>query len=76
MLFPVFFVIGVGYYLGKIPLEPRLGRMAIMAIPFGCFEHIVSISCSLGYRDPFMIPLDNKSKAECDNAKMHLRFVF
>eukprot|EP00943_MAST-04B_sp_MAST-4B-sp1_P006597 g6597.t1 len=62
----------LGYYLGKIPLEPRLARMAMMAIPFGCFEHIVSISCSLGYRDPFMIPLDNKSKAECDNAKMHL----
>ena len=62
----------LGYYLGKIPLEPRLGRMAIMAIPFGCFEHIVSISCSLGYRDPFMIPLDNKAKVDCDNAKLRL----
>ena len=52
----------LGYYLAKIPLEPRLGRMAIMSIPFGCFEHIVSICCSLGYRDPFMIPIDNKGK--------------
>ena len=60
----------LGYYLAKIPLEPRLGRMAIMSIPFGCFEHIVSICCSLGYRDPFMIPIDNKGKVECDEAKL------
>ena len=60
----------LGFVLGKLPLEPRLGRMVILAISFGCLDPILNIVVSLGYRDPFLIPLDNKSRNECNAAKL------
>ena len=60
----------LGHILGKLPMEPRLGRMVLLSIPFGCLEAVIAMCCSLGYRDPFLIPMDSKSRADCNRAKL------
>ncbi|XP_068278683.1 3'-5' RNA helicase YTHDC2 isoform X2 [Nyctibius grandis] len=46
----------LGYHLTELPVEPHLGKMVLCAVVLKCLDPILTIACSLAYRDPFVLP--------------------
>ncbi|XP_037229225.1 3'-5' RNA helicase YTHDC2 isoform X2 [Falco rusticolus] len=46
----------LGYHLTDLPVEPHLGKMVLCAVVLKCLDPILTIACSLAYRDPFVLP--------------------
>lgn len=46
----------LGTHLLDLPVEPRLGKMLLYAVVLKCLDPILTIVCSLAYRDPFSMP--------------------
>uniref|UniRef100_A0A6T6CK03 RNA helicase n=1 Tax=Compsopogon caeruleus TaxID=31354 RepID=A0A6T6CK03_9RHOD len=58
----------LGKHLSNFPLDPRLGKMLIYAVIFSCLDPVLTIAASLGFRNPFVMPLNRKEEA--DETKM------
>jgi ATP-dependent RNA helicase DHX36 len=58
----------LGRHLCRLPVDPRLGKMLIYAVLFGCLDPCLTIASSLGFRNPFVMPMDKKEEA--DRAKV------
>ncbi|XP_011502346.1 PREDICTED: probable ATP-dependent RNA helicase YTHDC2 [Ceratosolen solmsi marchali] len=52
----------LGSHLLDLPIEPRLGKMLLYAVVLKCLDPILTIVCSLVYKDPFVIPCQSKEK--------------
>lgn len=48
----------LGFHLAKLPLDPQIGKMILMAAIFGCVDPIMSIAACLSFKDPFSAPLE------------------
>ncbi|XP_034942957.1 3'-5' RNA helicase YTHDC2-like isoform X2 [Chelonus insularis] len=46
----------LGTHLLDLPVEPRLGKMLLYAVVLKCLDPILTIVCSLAYKDPFILP--------------------
>ncbi|OXB79485.1 UNVERIFIED_CONTAM: hypothetical protein H355_013881 [Colinus virginianus] len=46
----------LGYHLAKLRVEPHLGKMVLCAIVLKCLDPVLTIACTLAYRDPFVLP--------------------
>ena len=46
--------------------------MCILGAVFGCVDPIITIACVLGYRNPFVIPIDNAAKKASDSVRLSL----
>ncbi|XP_035744375.1 3'-5' RNA helicase YTHDC2 isoform X1 [Egretta garzetta] len=46
----------LGYHLTELPVEPHLGKMVLCAAVLKCLDPILTIACTLAYRDPFVLP--------------------
>ncbi|XP_043278621.1 3'-5' RNA helicase YTHDC2-like [Venturia canescens] len=46
----------LGTHLLVLPVEPRLGKTLLYAVVLKCLDPILTIVCSLAYRDPFVLP--------------------
>ncbi|KAM6391605.1 3'-5' RNA helicase YTHDC2 [Rhynochetos jubatus] len=46
----------LGYHLTELPVEPHLGKMVLCAVLLKCLDPILTIACTLAYRDPFVLP--------------------
>ncbi|XP_008552870.1 3'-5' RNA helicase YTHDC2 isoform X2 [Microplitis demolitor] len=46
----------LGTHLLDLPVEPRLGKMLLYAVVLKCLDPILTIVCSLAYKDPFVLP--------------------
>ncbi|XP_019466113.1 3'-5' RNA helicase YTHDC2 isoform X2 [Meleagris gallopavo] len=46
----------LGYHLAELPVEPHLGKMVLCAVVLKCLDPILTIACTLAYRDPFVLP--------------------
>lgn len=54
----------LGYHLADLPVEPHLGKMVLCAVVLKCLDPILTIACTLAYRDPFVLPsLGSQKKA-------------
>lgn len=60
----------LGRSLGQLPLEPRVGKMLIMACALGVLEPALTIAACAAGRDPFFRPLH--ARDEADRAKKRL----
>ncbi|CAN5856032.1 ATP-dependent RNA helicase HrpA [soil metagenome] len=54
----------IGYQLGRLPLDPRLGRMILGGREEGAISEIVIIAAALGLRDPRDRPQAEAGKAD------------
>jgi ATP-dependent RNA helicase DHX36 len=54
----------LGNHLANIPVDPRLGKMLLYAVMFQCLDPILTIASSLGFRNPFTMPLNEKNAAD------------
>ncbi|XP_033230299.1 3'-5' RNA helicase YTHDC2-like [Belonocnema kinseyi] len=46
----------LGSHLLDLPVEPRLGKMLLYAVVLKCLDPVLTIVCSLAYKDPFILP--------------------
>ena len=42
----------LGHHLTDLPVEPRYGKMVLYSVVLKCLDPILTIACSLAYRDP------------------------
>lgn len=52
----------LGYHLADLPVEPHLGKMVMCAVVLKCLDPILTIACTLAYRDPFILPAQGSQK--------------
>ncbi|KAI3362257.1 hypothetical protein L3Q82_012222, partial [Scortum barcoo] len=52
----------LGYHLADLPVEPHLGKMVLCAVVLKCLDPILTIACTLAYRDPFVLPAQGSQK--------------
>ncbi|XP_023587729.1 3'-5' RNA helicase YTHDC2 isoform X3 [Trichechus manatus latirostris] len=52
----------LGYHLADLPVEPHLGKMVLCAVVLKCLDPILTIACTLAYRDPFVLPTQPSQK--------------
>ncbi|XP_022600321.1 probable ATP-dependent RNA helicase YTHDC2 isoform X1 [Seriola dumerili] len=62
----------LGYHLADLPVEPHLGKMVLSAVVLKCLDPILTIACTLAYRDPFVLPAQGSQK----RAALHCRKRF
>ncbi len=47
----------LGYHLAKLPVDPKVGKMILFGAIFSCLDPVLTVASSLGFKDPFVIPL-------------------
>ncbi|XP_075935608.1 3'-5' RNA helicase YTHDC2 isoform X1 [Anarhichas minor] len=62
----------LGYHLADLPVDPHLGKMVLCAVVLKCLDPILTIACTLAYRDPFILPAQGSQK----RAALHNRKCF
>lgn len=55
----------LGFHLAKLPLDPQIGKMLLMAVTMSCLNPILSIAATLGFKDPFQVPLVSRIIPNC-----------
>ena len=60
----------MGVHLARLPIEPQICKMLLMASLFRCVNPIASIAAGLSYKSPFYTPLGCEQKV--DAAKRNL----
>ncbi|KAK3929267.1 3'-5' RNA helicase YTHDC2 [Frankliniella fusca] len=53
----------LGHHLLDLPIEPRLGKMLLNAILLKCLDPVLTIVCTLAYKDPFVLPTQPSLKS-------------
>ncbi|XP_030579929.1 3'-5' RNA helicase YTHDC2 [Archocentrus centrarchus] len=59
----------LGYHLADLPVEPHLGKMVLCAVVLKCLDPILTIACTLAYRDPFVLPSQSSQKRAALNCR-------
>eukprot|EP00117_Sycon_ciliatum_P013397 scpid18108/ scgid5431/ Probable ATP-dependent RNA helicase DHX36; DEAH box protein 36; MLE-like protein 1; RNA helicase associated with AU-rich element ARE len=54
----------LGYHLAQLPLEPHVGKLVVIGAIFSVVDPILTIAASLGYKDPFVSPLDKRDMVD------------
>lgn len=55
----------LGRHLASLPIPPMLGKMLLYGSLFQCLDPILTVSCCLAYRDPWILPanVDGRRRA-------------
>ena len=54
----------LGEHLAALPVDPRVGKMLVVAAALGCLSPALTIAAGMAYKDPFVLPLDKKHQAD------------
>ncbi|HAS6175075.1 TPA: ATP-dependent RNA helicase HrpA [Vibrio vulnificus] len=54
----------VGKQLARLPIDPRLARMVLEALRFGCLKEVMIIAAALSIQDPRERPSDKQQSAD------------
>jgi len=60
----------LGSHLLDIPLDPWLGKILLHGVILKCLDPILTITCTLAYRSPFLLPVDPIGKRAADTARL------
>lgn len=61
----------LGFHLADLPVEPHLGKMVLCAVVLKCLDPILTIACTLAYRDPFVLPAEGAKKKAALQCRRH-----
>eukprot|EP00066_Takifugu_rubripes_P013439 XP_011602705.1 PREDICTED: probable ATP-dependent RNA helicase YTHDC2 [Takifugu rubripes] len=61
----------LGFHLADLPVEPPLGKMVLCAVVLKCLDPILTIACTLAYRDPFILPAEGSKKKAALHCRKH-----
>ena len=62
----------LGSHLLDIPLDPWLGKILLHGVILKCLDPILTITCTLAYRNPFVLPVDQSGKKTANTARKRL----
>jgi len=54
----------LGYHLAALPINPKVGKMILFGAIFSCLDPVLTIASSLGFKDPFFIPMGKEKEAD------------
>ena len=54
----------LGVHLAALPVDPKVGKMLLVAAVFGVLDPILTIAAGLAVGDPFVLPLSAKEAAD------------
>lgn len=54
----------LGYHLGSLPVDARIGKMMIFGCIFRCLDPILTIAAAISYRSPFVAPMEKREEAD------------
>lgn len=54
----------LGVHLARLPVEPQIGKMILMAAIFRCLDPVTSIAAGISYKSPFYSPLGLEKKVD------------
>uniref|UniRef100_A0A8D8LV21 RNA helicase n=1 Tax=Cacopsylla melanoneura TaxID=428564 RepID=A0A8D8LV21_9HEMI len=54
----------LGYHLAKLPLDPQIGKMLLMASIFSCVDPVFTVAASLGFKDAFYTPMNMEKEVD------------
>ena len=60
----------LGHHLAELPVDARLGKMMLYGAMFSCLDPVLTIAAGVGFRSPFVSPMDKRDEA--DEAKRKL----
>ena len=62
----------IGKAVSLLPLDPRIGRIILLGCICGCGPSVLATSAAMGYRDPFIMPMNDHQRAASNAAKARL----
>uniref|UniRef100_A0A182MYW9 ATP-dependent RNA helicase DHX36 n=1 Tax=Anopheles dirus TaxID=7168 RepID=A0A182MYW9_9DIPT len=54
----------LGYHLARLPMDPRTGKMILLASIFSCIDPVTSIAASLTFKHAFYKPLGKEKEVD------------
>ncbi|KAK3750637.1 hypothetical protein QZH41_012824, partial [Actinostola sp. cb2023] len=60
----------LGYHLATLPVDPRIGKIILFGAIFSCLDPVLTIASTLGFKDPFVCPLEKKKQADKERTKL------
>eukprot|EP00929_Paragymnodinium_shiwhaense_P078463 TRINITY_DN40685_c0_g1_i1.p1 TRINITY_DN40685_c0_g1~~TRINITY_DN40685_c0_g1_i1.p1 ORF type:complete len:858 (-),score=188.78 TRINITY_DN40685_c0_g1_i1:226-2799(-) len=60
----------LGWKLSRLAVHPQLGKMLLLGGLFRCFEPIMTICASLGYKSPFICPMGKEKEANAAKKRL------
>ena len=62
----------LGAAVARLPLDPRIGRVILMGCLLGAGPAVLATAAAMGYRDPFVMPVSDEQRAQCNRIKAEL----
>ena len=62
----------LGRHLAALPLAPAVGKLLLFGLLYRCLDPILTVACTLAYRDPWVLPVDPTKRREASAAKAAL----
>ncbi|CAL5229490.1 g12825 [Coccomyxa viridis] len=62
----------LGRHLAALPLPPRIGKMLLYGVLFGCLDPVLTVTCAMAYRDPWVLPIEAGARRAATLAKRDL----
>ncbi|KAA6424000.1 MAG: putative ATP-dependent RNA helicase DHX36-like [Trebouxia sp. A1-2] len=62
----------LGRHLAALPLPPRVGKMLLFGVMFGCLDPVLTVACCMAYRDPWVLPVEAGARQAAIRAKQGL----
>jgi HrpA-like RNA helicase len=62
----------LGRRLAELPLSPRLGKILLVAIALKCLDPVLTITCAMSVRPPYVLPMHPGERERANKAKMKL----
>jgi len=62
----------LGLHLLDISLEPCLGKVLLHAVLLKCLDPVLTVTCMLAYRSPFLLPVDPAGRKKADGSRRRL----
>ena len=48
----------LGRHLAAFALPPRMSKLLLFGVLFGCLDPALTVACGAAYRDPWVLPMD------------------
>lgn len=52
----------LGHTLASLPMAPQLGKVVVYGILLGCLDPALTLACSMAYRSPFLLPMNDAER--------------
>eukprot|EP00803_Ostreobium_quekettii_P007541 evm.model.scf_724.1 EVM.evm.TU.scf_724.1 scf_724:6940-20404(-) len=62
----------LGRHLAALPLPPQLGKLCLYGILFKCLDPVLTVACSMSYRDPWLNPTGDGERAQAKSIRAEM----